>query len=34
MVFFGIGLAINLLLLAAFVVWAVRQGKKRDHSDD
>ncbi len=34
MMFFGIGLAINLLLIAAYFVWAYKQGKKRDRSDD
>ena len=32
--FFAVGLALNLILLAAFFLWALRQGKKRDQPDD
>ena len=31
--FWGVGLALNLLLIVAFVVWALRQGKNRDRRD-
>ncbi|MDJ0776799.1 MAG: hypothetical protein QNJ85_02975 [Gammaproteobacteria bacterium] len=34
MMFFGIGLVINLLLITAYFVWAYRQGKKRDRPDE
>ncbi len=34
MVFLGIGVVINLLLVTAYFVWAYRQGKKRDKTDE
>lgn len=31
--FFAIGIALNLILIGAFFLWAYRQGKKRDKPD-
>jgi len=32
-VFFGIGLVLNLALITAYFIWAYKQGKKRDRRD-
>ncbi len=34
MMFLGIGVVINVLLVTAYFVWAWKQGKKRDRPDD
>ena len=31
--FFGIGIAINVILVTAYLVWAFRQWKKKDHHE-
>lgn len=32
-VFFGIGLVLNLALITAYFIWACKQGKNRDRRD-
>jgi len=32
--FFAVGMVINIALIIAFVVWAIKQGRKRKDEDD